>query len=67
MMIIQWWLLAVSIIFSACEKEEEEDIDTLNPTNPSGLTYIPDDNFESFLENLGIGNGVSNDNFKDTI
>ena len=32
----------------------------LNSIN--NCTYVPDDNFEDYLENRGIGNGIANDN-----
>ena len=28
-----------------------------------GQTYVPDDNFEAYLENNGMGNGILNDDF----
>jgi hypothetical protein len=61
-------LLAVSLIFSACEKEEElyeEDITYTNtPLSTDGKqTYVPDDNFEERLEALGMGNGIANDDY----
>jgi len=34
--------------------------------NDSTQTYIPDDNFEAYLENNGMGNGISNDNYVTT-
>jgi hypothetical protein len=63
-------LLGISIIFAACKKEEENN-DPINntptnqyhPINPNALTYVPDDTFESYLVNNGIGNGTSNDNY----
>ena len=30
------------------------------------LTYVPDDNFENYLENAGMGNGVPNDDYVTT-
>ena len=30
------------------------------------LTYVPDDNFEAFLEAVGRGNGIANDNYVST-
>ena len=30
------------------------------------LTYVPDDNFEAYLENNGMGNGINGDNFVTT-
>jgi len=32
-----------------------------------GNTYVPDDNFEDYLENNGMGNGVPNDDYVFTI
>ena len=29
-------------------------------------TYLPDDNFEDYLENNGMGNGISNDDYVTT-
>ena len=29
-------------------------------------TYVPDDNFESYLENNGMGNGIPNDDYVTT-
>ena len=51
-------LLAVSIIFSACE--EEVVAPTNNTGNNSTQTYVPDDNFEQLLINLGYDNVLDN-------
>ncbi len=29
-------------------------------------TYVPDDNFEAYLEANGMGNGIANDNYVST-
>tara|TARA_B100000795_G_scaffold91628_1_gene66872 strand:+ start:191 stop:841 length:651 start_codon:yes stop_codon:yes gene_type:complete len=47
-------LLAVSIIFSACEEEDVTPIN--NNNNSSNNTYVPDDNFEQQLINFGLDN-----------
>ena len=31
------------------------------------LTYVPDDNFEEYLESNGMGNGILNDDYVYTI
>ena len=50
--------LAMSIIFSACE--EEVVTPTNNTGNNSTQTYVPDDNFEQSLINLGYDNVLDN-------
>ena len=30
-------------------------------------TYVPDDNFENYLETRGMGNGITNDNYVSTV
>jgi len=45
--------LAVSLIFSACKKEDEEPN---SGVNTSTHTYVPDDNFEQALIDLGYDN-----------
>jgi len=52
-------LLAVSIIFSACKKEDEEPNNTNNFGNSSIYTYVPDNNFEIALINLGFDNSLN--------
>ncbi|NOY47680.1 MAG: T9SS type A sorting domain-containing protein [Chlorobi bacterium] len=32
----------------------------------TATTYVPDDNFEAYLEANGMGNGIANDNYVDT-
>ena len=45
-------LLAVSVIFSACEEEDATPIN--NNNNSSNNTYVPDTQFEQELINLGL-------------
>ena len=57
-------LLAVSIIFSACEKEDDTPTtignnNGNNNVNSSIYTYVPDDNFEKALINLGLDNTLN--------
>jgi hypothetical protein len=52
--------LVVTIILSACKKENASPTNT---NNNSGLTYIPNDDFEAYLEANGIGNGIGNDDY----
>tara|TARA_B110000305_G_C19139292_1_gene492680 strand:+ start:58 stop:726 length:669 start_codon:yes stop_codon:yes gene_type:complete len=51
-------LLAISLIFSACK--EEVVAPTNNTGNNSMQTYVPDDNFEQRLINLGLDNILDN-------
>ncbi len=46
-------LLCLPLLFTTCKKEEEEPTNTGN----NGLTYVPDDNFEQELINLGYDIG----------
>ena len=55
-------LLAITIVITACKKEEED----FSPIHPPGMTYVPDDNFEAYLEGNGWGNGIENDNYAST-
>ena len=47
-----------------------DDYDTItfyvSPLNSGQQTYIPDDNFENYLEANGMGNGISNDDYVST-
>ena len=42
-------------------------IDTTAIYNTHCETYVPDDNFENYLESLGMGNGIANDNYVSTV
>ena len=49
------------MVFNSCE----EDNSPASSGNNS-MTYIPDDNFEAYLEANGMGNGVANDDYVNT-
>jgi hypothetical protein len=63
-------LLCLPLLFSTCK--ETDDANTIsgnNNVNNNGtplLTYVPDDNFENYLEVNGMGNGITNDDFVHT-
>ena len=63
-------LLCLPLLFTTCKKEEDNtptnNTGNNNTGNNSTQTYIPDDNFEAYLENNGMGNGISNDNYVTT-
>ncbi len=48
-------LLCLPLLFSTCKKETEEP--------EEAKTYVPDDNFESYLEENGMGDGIINNNY----
>ena len=58
-------VLSITIVLSACKKEEEY-LSPQNITHPTGMTYVPDDNFEAYLEENGWGNGIEDDNYVST-
>jgi Leucine-rich repeat (LRR) protein len=55
-------LLCLPLLFTTCKKEEEEP----NNNGNNGLTYVPDDDFEAYLENNGMGNGIPSDDYVTT-
>ena len=52
-------LLCLPLLFSTC-KNEEDNTPTNNTGNNSMQTYVPDDNFEQALINLGYDNVLDN-------
>ena len=57
--------LIIPLLFTTCKKEED-NTPTNNTGNDSTQTYVPDDNFENYLESNSMGNGVANDNYVTT-
>ena len=51
-------LLCLPLLFNSCKKEDEEPINIGN--NNNGQTYVPDDNFEQKLIDLGLDNTLDN-------
>ena len=49
-------LLCLPLLFTSCKKED--DTPTNNTGNTSIYTYVPDDHFEAYLENNGMGDGI---------
>jgi len=54
-------LLSLTLLFSTCKEEDDTHTTTGDNNENSLLTYVPDDNFENYLEAYGIGNGIAND------
>ena len=48
-------LLCLPLLFTTCKKETEEI--------EEAKTYVPDDNFEAYLEDNGMGDGIANNNY----
>jgi len=53
-------LLCLPLLFTTCKKEEDNNTPTNNTGNHNGQTYVPDDNFEQSLINLGYDNVLDN-------
>ena len=52
-------LLCLPLLFTTCKKEDEEPTNTGNNVNTPTHTYVPDDNFENYLEANGMGDGIA--------
>jgi len=58
-------LLCLPLLFATCKKEED-NTPINNTGNNSTQTYVPDDNFEAYLEANNMGNGIPNDDYVTT-
>ena len=54
-------LIFLPLLFSTCKKINKNIGSNVDNIETPLLTYIPDDNFENYLEVNGMGNGITND------